>query len=164
MLLHSHWQSWMYPTERNWNTYHRLCYSGLILNPLFVVADRGNDNWLLKYDCPMDPVGNRVRTHSHHTVKNLICIFEMAMLRLNTCFMFCLQHVFFKWLIKIEFLPVPSRPLQDTDWVVVKDPIIKLAAIDNGLAFPLKHPDSWRACERLHWHCFNQSLPALGWM
>uniref|UniRef100_A0A8D0EGU0 Phosphatidylinositol 4-kinase type 2 n=1 Tax=Strix occidentalis caurina TaxID=311401 RepID=A0A8D0EGU0_STROC len=25
------------------------------------------------------------------------------------------------------------------------EPIIKLAAIDNGLAFPLKHPDSWRA-------------------
>ncbi len=47
------------------------------------------------------------------------------------------------------FKPV-SLPLQDTDWVVVKDPIIKLAAIDNGLAFPLKHPDSWRACEHLH--------------
>lgn len=42
-----------------------------------------------------------------------------------------------------------SAPLQDTEWVVVKDPIIKLAAIDNGLAFPLKHPDSWRACRRL---------------
>lgn len=40
----------------------------------------------------------------------------------------------------------PALP-QDTDWVVVKDPIIKLAAIDNGLAFPLKHPDSWRACK-----------------
>lgn len=33
--------------------------------------------------------------------------------------------------------------------MVVKEPIIKLAAIDNGLAFPLKHPDSWRACESL---------------
>lgn len=42
-----------------------------------------------------------------------------------------------------------SALLQDTEWVVVKDPIIKLAAIDNGLAFPLKHPDSWRACRRL---------------
>jgi phosphatidylinositol 4-kinase type 2 len=37
--------------------------------------------------------------------------------------------------------------LQDTDWVVVKEPVIKVAAIDNGLAFPLKHPDSWRACK-----------------
>lgn len=25
-------------------------------------SDRGNDNWLLKYDCPMDSVGSRVRT------------------------------------------------------------------------------------------------------
>lgn len=37
--------------------------------------------------------------------------------------------------------------VQDTDWVVVKEPVIKVAAIDNGLAFPLKHPDSWRACK-----------------
>lgn len=28
-----------------------------------------------------------------------------------------------------------------------KKPIIKIAAIDNGLAFPFKHPDEWRACE-----------------
>lgn len=25
-------------------------------------SDRGNDNWLLKYDCPMDSVGSKVRT------------------------------------------------------------------------------------------------------
>uniref|UniRef100_A0A3Q4IGJ6 Phosphatidylinositol 4-kinase type 2 n=1 Tax=Neolamprologus brichardi TaxID=32507 RepID=A0A3Q4IGJ6_NEOBR len=60
----------------------------VVLDYIIRNTDRGNDNWLLKYDCPMD---------------------------------------------------------RDTDWVVVKDPIIKLAAIDNGLAFPLKHPDSWRA-------------------
>ena len=24
---------------------------------------------------------------------------------------------------------------------------VKLAAIDNGLAFPFKHPDEWRACK-----------------
>lgn len=27
--------------------------------------------------------------------------------------------------------------------------LIKIAAIDNGLAFPYKHPDEWRACESL---------------
>lgn len=32
---------------------------------IFCIPDRGNDNWLLKYDCPMDTVGNRVRnTHT----------------------------------------------------------------------------------------------------
>lgn len=30
----------------------------------FSATDRGNDNWLLKYDCPMDAIGNRVR-HTH---------------------------------------------------------------------------------------------------
>jgi len=32
----------------------------------------------------------------------------------------------------------------------------KNAAIDNGLAFPFKHPDEWRACEYLE--IFIESL------
>ena len=27
------------------------------------------------------------------------------------------------------------------------DGCMKIAAIDNGLAFPFKHPDEWRACQ-----------------
>ncbi|XP_062927433.1 phosphatidylinositol 4-kinase type 2-alpha [Mobula hypostoma] len=64
----------------------------VVLDYIIRNTDRGNDNWLIKYDCPMD-----------------------------------------------------GASLKDADWVVVKEPIIKIAAIDNGLAFPLKHPDSWRA-------------------
>ena len=30
---------------------------------------------------------------------------------------------------------------------MVKTPEIQIAAIDNGLAFPFKHPDEWRACK-----------------
>ena len=30
-----------------------------------------------------------------------------------------------------------------------KESLIKIAAIDNGLAFPFKHPDERRACEYL---------------
>jgi phosphatidylinositol 4-kinase type 2 len=37
--------------------------------------------------------------------------------------------------------------LQTDDWSLVRNPEISLAAIDNGLAFPYKHPDEWRACE-----------------
>lgn len=29
-----------------------------------------------------------------------------------------------------------------------KEPRVKIAAIDNGLAFPFKHPDEWRACKK----------------
>ena len=27
---------------------------------------------------------------------------------------------------------------------------IRIAAIDNGLAFPFKHPDEWRACTYMY--------------
>ena len=37
--------------------------------------------------------------------------------------------------------------LQDDEWSMVQHPEIKIAAIDNGLAFPFKHPDEWRACK-----------------
>ena len=31
-----------------------------------------------------------------------------------------------------------------------RDEKIKIAAIDNGLAFPFKHPDEWRTCKITH--------------
>jgi hypothetical protein len=34
----------------------------------------------------------------------------------------------------------------ETTTVVPTQPSIHLAAIDNGLAFPFKHPDEWRTC------------------
>ena len=49
-----------------------------------------------------------------------------------------------------------NEPRQSVDSIAtVKSPVappvktkavIKIAAIDNGLAFPCKHPDEWRAC------------------
>lgn len=35
----------------------------------------------------------------------------------------------------------------ESEWSVISNPTVKIAAIDNGLAFPYKHPDSWRACK-----------------
>uniref|UniRef100_A0ABI7YXD9 Phosphatidylinositol 4-kinase type 2 n=1 Tax=Felis catus TaxID=9685 RepID=A0ABI7YXD9_FELCA len=81
------------PLPENTNRQLLLQFERLVvLDYIIRNTDRGNDNWLIKYDCPMDSSSSR-----------------------------------------------------DTDWVVVKEPVIKVAAIDNGLAFPLKHPDSWRA-------------------
>lgn len=39
---------------------------------------------------------------------------------------------------------------------MVQLPQISLAAIDNGLAFPFKHPDSWRAYP-YHWAWLPQA-------
>nr|XP_023676305.1 phosphatidylinositol 4-kinase type 2-alpha isoform X1 [Paramormyrops kingsleyae] len=81
------------PLPENTNRQLQMQFERLVvLDYIIRNTDRGNDNWLIKYDCPTDAGASR-----------------------------------------------------DADWVMVKEPIIKLAAIDNGLAFPLKHPDSWRA-------------------
>lgn len=131
-----------------------------------VSTDRGNDNWLLKYDCPMDQ-GSRVSTHQNRN-RNLLTVFSYALMSDSECSLSTSPSTPPSVPLSITPLlsPFPSlSPLslpstlsvQDTDWVVVKDPIIQLAAIDNGLAFPLKHPDSWRACKRR----LNQSLNSL---
>lgn len=69
----------------------------VILDYIIRNTDRGNDNWLIKYDKPtLDDNGD------------------------------------------------------GEDWSLVKPPEVRVAAIDNGLAFPYKHPDSWRAYP-YHW-------------
>lgn len=42
------------------------------------------------------------------------------------------------------------------DWNMVERPEVNIAAIDNGLAFPFKHPDSWRAYP-YHWAWLPQA-------
>jgi len=57
------------------------------------------------------------------------------------------------WLIKIDTpKSVSTSPAAtsgstsyEDDWEQVAKPKLKIAAIDNGLSFPFKHPDSWRA-------------------
>lgn len=44
-----------------------------------------------------------------------------------------------------EFLS-KDESANENNWEDVSTPHVKIAAIDNGLAFPFKHPDSWRAC------------------
>eukprot|EP00099_Drosophila_melanogaster_P028015 NP_730945.1 Pi4KIIalpha, isoform B [Drosophila melanogaster] len=49
-----------------------------------------------------------------------------------------------------------SPPTSEPDWNVVNSAFIRIAAIDNGLAFPFKHPDSWRAYP-YHWAWLPQA-------
>ncbi|VDL90985.1 unnamed protein product [Schistocephalus solidus] len=54
------------------------------------------------------------------------------------------------WLIRYEIPPLKEVEA-DTDttkeesWDMVPLPTVDVVAIDNGLAFPFKHPDEWRA-------------------
>lgn len=45
---------------------------------------------------------------------------------------------------------------EESNWIDNKQLLIKIAAIDNGLAFPFKHPDEWRAYP-FHWAWLPQA-------
>lgn len=49
-----------------------------------------------------------------------------------------------------------AEPMDTIDWNLVQLPEIQIVAIDNGLAFPYKHPDSWRAYP-YHWAWLPQA-------
>jgi len=65
------------------------------------------------------------------------------------------------WLIKYVKSELVKKDGGDGDgdgeeWTEVKPASINIAAIDNGLAFPIKHPDSWRAYP-YHWAWLSQA-------
>ncbi|KAF5277817.1 hypothetical protein FQR65_LT03798 [Abscondita terminalis] len=84
----------------------------VVLDYIIRNTDRGNDNWLIKYDQP-SIIPNNVNGIIHDSGDTI-------------------------------------------DWNLVQLPEISIAAIDNGLAFPYKHPDSWRAYP-YHWAWIPQA-------
>ncbi|XP_050438033.1 phosphatidylinositol 4-kinase type 2-beta isoform X2 [Adelges cooleyi] len=86
----------------------------VVLDYIIRNTDRGNDNWLIRYDQPsVNSSPNASLTNS--TISE-----------------------------------------NSSEWNVIQEPDIKIAAIDNGLAFPFKHPDSWRAYP-YHWAWLPQA-------
>ena len=76
----------------------------VVLDYIIRNTDRGNDNWLIKYE---------------------------------------------KGQFEYDLDEVESPMTEAERWNLVgktstKKPTVRLAAIDNGLAFPFKHPDEWR--------------------
>ncbi|XP_071506594.1 phosphatidylinositol 4-kinase type 2-alpha-like [Diadema antillarum] len=79
----------------------------VILDYIIRNTDRGNDNWLIKYD-------------------------------------------------KSSLEEDAQSGGELGDWGMVRPPNINVAAIDNGLAFPFKHPDEWRTYP-YHWAWLPQA-------
>jgi len=81
-------------------------------------TDRGNDNWLIRYDT--SPIVESAST--------------------------CVEHD------KLDECEKSTEGDCETaeNWSLVGSPKIFVGAIDNGLAFPMKHPDSWRLYP-YHW-------------
>ncbi|XP_065071088.1 phosphatidylinositol 4-kinase type 2-alpha-like isoform X2 [Rhopilema esculentum] len=103
------------PPEETMKEFQFLFQKLVVLDYVIRNTDRGNDNWLIKYE--NTPVVER-----------------------TTCIE-CDQS---------DCQDPNDSEKHSEDWNVVAVPKINIAAIDNGLAFPFKHPDSWRAYP-YHW-------------
>lgn len=149
----------------------------VVLDYIIRNTDRGNDNWLIKYDQPkiMDEGAMKALAANSTTPHITIAPNNHQIISLDSP--------------TSESQSTPSPPaahsspaeaarqlaqdspnsnnasqeneqqkkLDDhTDWNIVQLPEIKIAAIDNGLAFPFKHPDSWRAYP-YHWAWLPQA-------
>lgn len=112
----------------------------VVLDYIIRNTDRGNDNWLIKYD---QPSRNGSLNGSANTINN-----NFITLATPTNGMSNGNH---------HNGSASSISRHETDdWNMIEIPEIKIAAIDNGLAFPFKHPDSWRAYP-YHWAWLPQA-------
>uniref|UniRef100_A0A2K6L6F9 Phosphatidylinositol 4-kinase type 2 n=1 Tax=Rhinopithecus bieti TaxID=61621 RepID=A0A2K6L6F9_RHIBE len=61
------------------------------------------------------------------------------------------------WLVRYEKQKCEKEiDHKESKWIDDEEFLIKIAAIDNGLAFPFKHPDEWRAYP-FHWAWLPQA-------
>lgn len=114
----------------------------VVLDYIIRNTDRGNDNWLIKYDQPSTHASNGSINSGNSINNNFITLATTSNLQSNG-----VNH--------IGSASSISRHETD-DWNMIEIPEIRIAAIDNGLAFPFKHPDSWRAYP-YHWAWLPQA-------
>ncbi|XP_036407413.1 phosphatidylinositol 4-kinase type 2-beta-like [Megalops cyprinoides] len=112
---------------------------------LFVEGCHEADFWLRRYEA--EPLPENMRKQLQSQFERLVVLDYIIR---NT------DRGNDNWLIKNEISGSSKVSEKDTEWGVEKDSAIKIAAIDNGLAFPFKHPDEWRAYP-FHWAWLPQA-------
>ncbi|XP_077462212.1 phosphatidylinositol 4-kinase type 2-beta [Stigmatopora argus] len=115
---------------------------------LFVKGYREADYWLRHFEA--EPLPENIRKQLQSQFERLVILDYVIR---NT------DRGNDNWLIKYEKPGACDGP-KDTEWPEnISAPCIKIAAIDNGLAFPFKHPDEWRAYP-FHWAWLPQAKVA----
>ncbi|XP_006899331.1 PREDICTED: phosphatidylinositol 4-kinase type 2-beta [Elephantulus edwardii] len=113
---------------------------------LFVEGYKEAEYWLRKFEA--DPLPENIRKEFQSQFERLVVLDYIIR---NT------DRGNDNWLIKYE---KSSRGKEvdskDIKWTADQESLIKIAAIDNGLAFPFKHPDEWRAYP-FHWAWLPQA-------
>uniref|UniRef100_A0A0M3HWQ9 Phosphatidylinositol 4-kinase type 2 n=2 Tax=Ascaris TaxID=6251 RepID=A0A0M3HWQ9_ASCLU len=133
----------------------------VILDYIIRNTDRGNDNWLIKYELAQaipirpNPVSSEVYDgFGDDGAAKLIdleggvnhCEPKSDTIRVDGETSTEQQDVDASEGTRL----VTNSENDECAWDDVSMPTVKIAAIDNGLAFPFKHPDEWRAYP-YHW-------------
>ncbi|KAK5899917.1 hypothetical protein CesoFtcFv8_009344 [Champsocephalus esox] len=118
---------------------------------LFVGGHREADFWLRRFEA--EPLPENIRKQLHSQFERLVVLDYVIR---NT------DRGNDNWLIKYLKPGEGAKgdEQKDADWSEnTSDSCMKIAAIDNGLAFPFKHPDEWRAYP-FHWAWLPQAKVA----
>ncbi|VDO71437.1 unnamed protein product [Heligmosomoides polygyrus] len=119
----------------------------VILDYVIRNTDRGNDNWLIKYEqaevvetpvVPNDPNPTVQQVDAQAEPPDEGQLIDLADGNTRACGP--------EELVDEQHQRPPAEPAPaEVEWADVTVPRVSIAAIDNGLAFPFKHPDEWRA-------------------
>uniref|UniRef100_A0AC34QK19 Phosphatidylinositol 4-kinase type 2 n=2 Tax=Panagrolaimus sp. JU765 TaxID=591449 RepID=A0AC34QK19_9BILA len=129
----------------------------VILDYIIRNTDRGNDNWLIKYE-PARVPSPKPEPSSENLVKSDLVTSQsesvLVDLGENEVVTKPIENEQVKTddSTKTEVSSGPSMShvssaseINDPhNWENITMPVVSIAAIDNGLAFPFKHPDEWR--------------------
>ena len=136
----------------------------VVLDYIIRNTDRGNDNWMIKYDKPavltdeievslFVAVGGRstfVPAKQASTVVLRSIIISIEQENYYPSFVCVCVRVRVRVRVHVHVRVCVQTSLQDERWNLITatddNGSMKIAAIDNGLSFPFKHPDEWRAC------------------
>lgn len=113
----------------------------VVLDYIIRNTDRGNDNWLIQFEKAKKDGVNESSSGKGNSTEN---IKSTSQANLDE--------------ISLANDHEQSQSSQTSQSSELKEPssILKIAAIDNGLAFPFKHPDEWRTYP-YHWAWLSQA-------
>ncbi|KAK2727811.1 phosphatidylinositol 4-kinase type 2-alpha-like isoform X2 [Artemia franciscana] len=98
---------------------------------LFVEGYKDAEYWIRKFET--EPLSDSVKEEFQQQFERLVVLDYIIR---NT------DRGNDNWLI--QYVKAETEKTSENDYREVKPAVIRIAAIDNGLAFPFKHPDSWR--------------------
>ncbi|EFO16821.2 phosphatidylinositol kinase [Loa loa] len=130
----------MSPSSAAMKRFQHLFERMVVLDYIIRNTDRGNDNWLIKYEPTAIPQDSTPAKDAV-VLDDEVAANESAEEVVHSD----IDHENGNGKDGTEQIVMDILDCDDMEnWDQMDKPKIEVAAIDNGLAFPIKHPDEWR--------------------